>query len=121
MKEWHSMIRTALMQTLGVAVLFLTLPAFHVSAQTTDLGEILRAIEDPYPLRAADTSSPRGTFRTYIRDITEAVDAWENDKPSADIERLLLRAADTFDFSEITAVAWTPHVAPVVAHAQSIA
>ena len=104
MKEWHSMIRTALMQTLGVAVLFLTLPAFHVSAQTTDLGEILRAIEDPYPLRAADTSSPRGTFRTYIRDITEAVDAWENDKPSADIERLLLRAADTFDFSEITAV-----------------
>jgi photosystem II stability/assembly factor-like uncharacterized protein len=28
---------------------------------------------------------------------------------------------DWRDFSEITAVAWTPHVAPVVAHAQSIA
>ena len=42
-----------------------------------------RAIENPYPLRAADTSSPRDTFRTYIRDITTAIEDWRNDRPPA--------------------------------------
>lgn len=98
------MIGIFLRRVLWVAALVFTLPALPGSAQTDDLGAILRAIQDPYPLRAADTSSPRDTFRTYIRDITDAVDAWENDKPRADVDRLLLRAADTFDFSEISAV-----------------
>jgi MscS family membrane protein len=80
------------------------LPASQLSAQSADLGAILDAIEDPYPLRSADTSSPRDTFRTYLRDITTAVEAWEDDQPSAEIDRLLLRAADTFDFSEISDV-----------------
>ena len=98
------MIGIALRQALWILALVLTLPASQLTAQTSDLGAILGAIEDPYPLRSADTSSPRDTFRTYLRDINTAVEAWQNDRPSSDIERLLLRAADTFDFSEITAV-----------------
>jgi MscS family membrane protein len=98
------MIKIALRQALWVLTLALMLPASQLSAQSSDLGAILDAIEDPYPLRSADTSSPRDTFRTYLRDITTAVEAWEDDQPSAEIDRLLLRAADTFDFSEISDV-----------------
>ncbi len=98
------MIGIALRQALCVLALVLTLPASQLAAQTSDLGAILGAIEDPYPLRSADTSSPRDTFRTYLRDINTAVEAWQSDRPSAEVKRLLLRAADTFDFSEITGV-----------------
>ena len=98
------MIGIALKRALGVLALLFTLPAAQLPAQTSDLRAILQAIEDPYPLRAADTSSPRDTFRTYLRDITTAVEAWQKDKPNAEIERALNRAADTFDFSKITDV-----------------
>ena len=104
MKDLDRMIRSYIFRCLHVLVLALTLSASHASAQTSDLGAILHAIEDPYPLRSADTSSPRDTFRTYVRDINTAVEAWRNDRPSEEIERLLLRAADTFDFSDITEV-----------------
>ena len=103
-KDRNGMICSFVLKCLRVLVLALTLPAFDTSAQTTDLGAILHAIEDPYPLRAADTSSPRDTFRSYLRDINTAVEAWQNDKPNAEVERALNRAADTFDFSEITDV-----------------
>jgi MscS family membrane protein len=98
------MIKLALRRSLLALAFVLMLPAPQPSAQTSDLGAILEAIEDPYPLRSADTTSPRDTFRTYLRDITTAVEAWQADEPSAEIDRLLLRAADTFDFSEINAV-----------------
>ncbi len=98
------MIKIALRHALWVLALVLMLPASQLSAQSVDLGAILGAVEDPYPLRSADTSSPRDTFRTYLRDITTAVEAWQADKPNAEIARLLLRAADTFDFSEINAI-----------------
>ena len=98
------MIKVALRRPIWLLCFLLMLPASQISAQSGDLGAILGALEDPYPLRSADTSSPRDTFRTYLRDITTAVEAWQNDKRSADIDRLLLRAADTFDFSEISAV-----------------
>ena len=104
MKDRSGIIRGFILRCLRVLVLALTLLASYASAQTTDLGAILHAIEDPYPLRSADTSSPRDTFRTYIRDMNSAVEAWRNNRPSEEIERLLLRAADTFDFSEITEV-----------------
>ena len=103
-KVRNGMICSFVLKCLRVLVLALTIPAFDTSAQTTDLGAILHAIEDPYPLRAADTSSPRDTFRSYLRDINTAVEAWQNDKPNAEVERALNRAADTFDFSEITDV-----------------
>ena len=95
------MIRIAFRRALWGLALVLALPASQLTAQTSDLSAILGAIENPYPLRAADTSSPRDTFRTYLRDITTAIDDWQNDKPPLGVERLLLRAADTFDFSEI--------------------
>lgn len=98
------MIGLVLRRALWTLTLVLTLPASHLVAQSGDLGAILGAIDDPYPLRSADTSSPRDTFRTYLRDINTAIEDWKNDKPRAGIERLLSRAADTFDFSEITEV-----------------
>ena len=98
------MIGIAFSKALWVLALVMTLPASHSSAQISDLGAVLGAIEDPYPLRSADTSSPRDTFRTYLRDITTAIEDWRNDKSGTEIDRLLTRARDTFDFSEITAV-----------------
>jgi MscS family membrane protein len=85
-------------------VFILVLLAPQTLAQISDLGAILDAIEDPYPLRSADTSSPRDTLRTYLRDIDTAVDAWQSDKPRADTIRPLLRAADTIDFGELRAI-----------------
>jgi MscS family membrane protein len=70
-------------------------------ATTVDLNAILGAIEEPYPLQAADTSSPRDTLRTFLHNFSEGVDAWRADKPDAEIERPLLRAANTFDFSAL--------------------
>lgn len=103
-KERLGMIGIALRQGLWILALVITLPASQLAAQNSDLGAVLGAIEDPYPLRAADTSSPRDTFRTYLRDITTAIEDWRNDRYGANTERLLTRARDTFDFSEITAV-----------------
>jgi len=73
-------------------------------AQSNDLGGFLGALEDPYPLRSADTSSPRDTLRTFLRDIDTFIDSWQRDKPRADIVRPLLRAADTVDFGDIRPV-----------------
>ena len=104
MEERTNMIRIVLGRSRWVLVFILVLLAPQTLAQSSDLGEILGAIEDPYPLRSADTSSPRDTLRTYLRDIATAVDAWQSDKPRADILRPLLRAADTIDFGSVPAV-----------------
>jgi len=90
--------------TRWILVLMLVLLAPQTLAQSNDLGAIISKMEDPYPLRSADTSSPRDTLRTFLRDIATAMDAWRSDKPSADIDRPLLRAADTIDFGEVRAV-----------------
>jgi MscS family membrane protein len=99
-----NMIRIVLRRfRLGFA-LMLVLFAPQTLAQSNDLDAILGALEDPYPLRAADTSSPRDTLRTFLRDIDTFVEAWQSDKPRAEIVRPLLRAADTIDFGDIRAV-----------------
>ena len=98
------MIRIILGRSRWVWVFILVLLAPQTPAQISDLGAILSAIEDPYPLRSADTSSPRDTLRTYLRDIDTALDAWRSGKPNADIARPLLRAADTIDFGELRAI-----------------
>ena len=72
-----------------------------VGPQALAQSGLLGGLEEPYPLRAADTSSPRDTLRSFTRDFTEAVEAWRNDEPRADILRPLLRASDTIDFSEL--------------------
>ncbi len=66
--------------------------------------DLLISIDEPYPLRAADTSSPRDTLRTFLRDFSTGVDAWRTGKPSEEIRRPLLRAAETMDFSALPAL-----------------
>jgi len=110
MEKRANMIRIVLKRSRWILVFILALlapqapAAPQALAQSGDLGAILGAIEDPYPLRSADTSSPRDTLRTYLRDFTTAVDAWQSGKPRAEIRRPLLRAADTIDFGELRGV-----------------
>ena len=104
MEERTNMIRIVLGRSRWVLVFILVLLAPQALAapqtltQPGDLRAIVGAIEDPYPLRSADTSSPRDTLRTYLRDFTTALDAWRSGKPRADVVRPGLRAADTIDF-----------------------
>lgn len=89
----------------AVIVAFLAVPAM---AQQADLESILSAIDEPYPLRSADTSSPRDTLRSFMRDFSEGIHAWKNDDPDATISRPLLRASETFDsedFAELDRLA----------------
>jgi len=57
---------------------------------------------DPYPLRGADTSSPRDTLRSFIRNYNAALEAWRNNAPRSKLNRLGSWAVNTFDFSELT-------------------
>ena len=59
------------------------------------------AFDDPFPLRAADTSSPRDTLRSFIVGFNEGLGAWEKGEPMTHVLRPMLRAAETFDFSEL--------------------
>jgi MscS family membrane protein len=56
---------------------------------------------DPYPLRPADTSSPRDTLRSFSASVNEAVQAWQARQPEAAILRPSRRASETFDFSQL--------------------
>jgi len=60
--------------------------------------------EDGFPLRAADTSSPRDTLRTFLRDFAEGVAAWRSNEPLPQVRRPLHRAAETIDFGQIGAL-----------------
>jgi len=83
---------------LGTLILLLILVGGPASAQS----DLLGGFDEPYPLRAADTSSPRDTLRSFIRDFSEAIDAWRADKPTVEVERPMQRASDTLDFSDLT-------------------
>ena len=85
--------------SLAGCVLSITLALFGAPAasEPNDLNAILSAIDDPYPLRTADTSSPRDTLRTFIRDFSLGMRAWRNDESYADVYRPLHRAYQTFD------------------------
>ena len=82
---------------LALAVALLAGPALAQS-------ELLGGFEEPYPLRAADTTSPRDTLRSFLRDFSEGVDAWRADRPRSEILRPMMRAADTLDTRDITAL-----------------
>jgi MscS family membrane protein len=56
---------------------------------------------DPYPLRPADTSSPRDTLRSFNESITNAGRAFYADEPEAEIARALRPALESFDFSQL--------------------
>ncbi|MCB1968375.1 MAG: hypothetical protein KDI64_20640, partial [Candidatus Accumulibacter sp.] len=97
------MIGIILGQSRWLLAFILVLLAPQTLAQSDDLQAIISAIEDPYPLRSADRSSPRDSLRTFLRDTSTAADAWRSGKPSADVDRPLLRAAETIDFGEVRA------------------
>jgi MscS family membrane protein len=56
---------------------------------------------DPYPLRPADTSSPRDTLRSFDQCVNEAHQAFLTHLPEEYIERPTRRALETFDFSQL--------------------
>ena len=58
---------------------------------------------DPHPLRPADTSSPRDTLRSFLKNANQAVDAWRRDELNAKSGRAYQRALETLDLSS------TPH------------
>ncbi|MCX5512544.1 hypothetical protein C3941_04385 [Kaistia algarum] len=64
------------------------------------------AIDESFPLRAADTSSPRDTLTTFLRDFRNSAEAWRSGKSRDVIDRALARARDTIDFSEIPALGY---------------
>ena len=58
---------------------------------------------DPYPLRLADTSSPRDTLRSFLTDATENTLAARAGVTDADAQAAFMRAVSTMDLST------TPH------------
>ncbi len=64
------------------------------------------ATDEAFPLRAADTSSPRGTLTTFLRDFRESAEAWRSGQSRDVIDRSLARARDTIDFSAIPALGY---------------
>lgn len=56
---------------------------------------------EAYPLRPADTSSPRDTLRSFNSNINAAVQAWQADEPREAIVRAGQRARETLDFSQL--------------------
>ena len=57
---------------------------------------------DAFPLRPADTSSPRDTLRSFNRYITEGFQAVETGAHEAEVARAAERARETFDFSQLS-------------------
>ncbi len=86
------------------AICSLLLLVIATSRPASGQFDLLSGIDDPYPLRAADTSSPRDTLRSFLRDFSEAVDAWRSGQDSGDILLPLDRAADTLDLSDLVAL-----------------
>lgn len=78
----------------AVACTFLLLP-LAAGAQDAE-GDF-----DPYPLRPADTSSPRDTLRSFNASINEAMQAWQAGHSGEAVLRPGRRALETFDFSQV--------------------
>jgi MscS family membrane protein len=84
--------------TIVAFVVLITFVAPVTWGQPADFG----VVGDPYPLRGADTSSPRDTLRSFVRNYNAALDAWRNNAPRSKLNRLGSWAVNTFDFSELT-------------------
>ena len=59
------------------------------------------ALVDPYPLRSADTSSPRDTLRSFNASINETIQAWRAGESQEAIQRPGRRTFETIDFSQL--------------------
>ncbi len=64
------------------------------------------AADEAFPLRAADTSSPRDTLTTFRRDFRLSAEAWRAGESRDVIDRALARARDTIDFSAVPALGY---------------
>jgi MscS family membrane protein len=95
-RSWPLGFRGALIRISCVLVLVLAAPLSGAAPYTgTDT--------DPYPLRPADTSSPRDTLRSFLQNVGQSVDAWHGDESDAKSIRAYQRALETLDLSS------TPH------------
>ena len=56
---------------------------------------------DPYPLRPADTSSPRATLRSFNTSVTETHEAFQAGAPDEVIVRAARLSHETLDFSQL--------------------
>jgi hypothetical protein len=82
-----------------VPALFLMLLLIATTAGAQDAGTDF----DPYPLRPAETSSPRDTLRSFLTNVDEVIAAWRRGEFNAKSARGLFRAMETLDLST------TPH------------
>jgi len=64
------------------------------------------AMDESFPLRAADTSSPRDTVTTFLRNFRDSAEAWRAGKSRDGIDRALARARDTIDFGDVPALGY---------------
>ncbi len=88
-----------------VVVLVLTMPV-RTMADPTLFGileddKIFGTLDEPYPLRTAVTSSPRDTLRSFIREMKDGLQAWQNNQDRAAYLEPVLRATQTLDLSDL--------------------
>ena len=57
--------------------------------------------EDPYPLRPADTSSPRDTLNSFLTNVNQGIQLWLAGAPLDLITKRRTRALETLDFSQV--------------------
>jgi len=72
---------------------------YLASAQATSLQEDAEKVQDPYPLRPPDTSSPRQTLRSFLTNADFAIRTWREGPLGSRGIRTLLAAFETMDFS----------------------
>jgi MscS family membrane protein len=80
-----------------VSVLFLILATSTPLAVAQDKGVMF----DPYPLRPADTSSPRDTLRSFNENINLAIQAWHAGEPRKAVVASARRGLETLALSQL--------------------
>ncbi len=77
----------------GALLLFALALPFHGLAQPVR--------HDPYPLRPADTSSPRDTLHSFLTNANQAIQLWRSGAPLELIAKRRNRSVQTLDFSQV--------------------
>jgi len=100
----NNMSSTRLIAFLAV-LLVLTCPV-GAKADETMFGmledtNIFGTLDEPYPLRTADTSSPRDTLRSFIREMKDGLQAWKNSEDRSAYVEPVFRATQTLDLRDL--------------------
>ena len=96
--------RRCLFPWLLLLLVFIVVPPAHAQSDLIEAFESpggIGGFDDPFPLRPANTASPRDTLRSFMRNTAEAVEAWRSDRPLDVSARAMLRASDTLDTEAI--------------------